>query len=430
MVRAVPLGTKPPKTILPPLFDVVDEPKLPPIEPDAAPTPEQLVLTGPPGTGKTLRLMREGIRRANSGEDVLFVCYNKTLAAEMRRDFAQKVPALGEGKILATHIYALVKYLLPDATLRMDNASEYFRHMVEAVRNQISQEAGSVETFDTILIDESQDLSEDAIQLLKLISKPGASWLVAYGEGQELYDPFKPAPSLVSWMENASKRELRRNYRSGTHAFFANQAFYEGGKSNPIDVAKAKEWVSKLIASNVEDVNLKSKNFLDLDFSPAAAASINVHVSDQNRTKDLVSEVLTQMTTDMMGAMSDSEVNALIIVKGKTSQAYLESVVFLESKGLACFDLVQDSNKNEIPTGTSIRLVSHLSARGLSADFVVVFDFDEVTESNRRNISYVVLSRASKKTTVAVRNRFVTSHTENLVSVVDHVRVELNKRGH
>lgn len=430
MVRAAPIGKKPPKTILPTLFDVVDEPEVAVLSSGDSTKHEQLVLTGPPGTGKTLRLMREGIKRANAGEDVLFVCFNKTLAAEMRRDFAQKVPALGNGKILATHIYALVKYLLPDAKLYSDNARDYFQQMVNEVRKQMSDDPGSVEMFDTILIDESQDLSESAIQLLKLISKQDASWMVAYGEGQELYEPFKPAPSLVEWLKSATKRELRRNYRSGTHAFFANQAFYEGGKSVPLDVSKANAWASKIIASNVKDVSLQSKEFLDFDFFPAATSSILVHVSENNRTQDLVREVLSTMLTDMTGAMSDSEVNALVIVKGKSSQAYLESVAFLKSKGLAFFDLVQDSNKNEIPTGTSIRLVTHLSARGLSADFVVVFDFDDVTESNRRNISYVILSRASTKTTVAVRHRFTTPNSINLIEVVDHVRAELRKRGH
>lgn len=430
MVRAAPVGTKPPKTILPSLFDDVDDTKVPELNELTAPKSEQLVLTGPPGTGKTMRLMREGIKRANAGEDVLFVCYNKTLAAEMRRDFAQKVPALGEGKILATHIYALVRYLLPDEKLYAGSADEYFKHMVSAVRKTLAEDQGSIELFDTLLIDESQDLSEDAIQLLKLISKPDSSWLVAYGAGQELYDPFKPAPSLVGWMKSAKKRELRRNYRSGTHSFFANQAFYEAGKSNPPDVEKANEWVARMIASNVEDANLKSKDFLDLDFASAATSSIEVLVSELNMTKELVTDALNALTSDMMGAMSDSEVNALIIVRGKGAQAYQESVAFLKGKGLSYFDLVQDTNKNEIPTNTSIRVVSHLSARGLSADFAVVFDFDEIPEANRRNISYVVLSRASKKTTVAVRKRFISAHTQNLISVTDHVRGELRRRGH
>jgi hypothetical protein len=430
MVRPVPIGTKPPKTILPSLFDDVDDLKPTQRSAEVASKSEQLVLSGPPGTGKTLRLMREGIKRANAGEAVLFVCFNKTLAAEMRRDFAQKVPALGEGKILAIHIYALVRYLLPDARPSADDARDYFKLMVEAIRKQAVDEPGSVEQFDTLLIDESQDLSEDAIQVLKAVSKPKASWIVAYGAGQELYEPFEPAPSLVEWMSVASKRELRRNYRSGTHAFFANQTFYEAGKSKPADVQRAKDWASRLIATNVEDTSAKSKDFLELDFAPTARSFIRVHVSEKNRTKDLVAEVLSQLTSDMMGAMSDSEVNALIIVKGKNSQGYLESVEFLRAKGLVFFDLLQESNKNEIPTNTSIRIVSHLSARGLSADFAVVFDLDEISESNRRNISYVVLSRASKSTTVAVRGRFMSTHSQNLIAVVDHVRSELRHRGH
>lgn len=434
MVRPAPIGEKPPKTILPSLFDDSDEPHATEPKTSSAATallaPEQRIFTGPPGTGKTLRLMREGIERANAGQDVLFVCFNKTLAAEIRRDFAQKVPALGDGKIFATHIYALVRYLLPEEKHFADSAKDYFAHMVSAVRSALESDPTSIERFDTLLIDESQDLSEDAIQLLKLISKPDSSWYVAYGEGQQLYEPFEAAPSLLEWKTNARERELRRNFRSGTHAFFTNQAFYEFGKCDEVDVERAKQWASKLIESNVKNLKSDSGNQLDLDFAPAATSGVEIVVSDANMTKDMVSDALSKLTADMIAAMSDSEVNALIVVKGKSSQAYLETIAFLKNKGLAYFDLVQDANKNEIPTNTAIRVVSHLSARGLSADFAVVFDFDELTKSNRRNIGYVLLSRASKKTVVAVRHRFMSDHTARLVEVARHVRVELQSRGY
>jgi hypothetical protein len=430
VVRPVPIvGRKPPRTILPTLFDDGNEPQIVSIEPEKL-FVEQRVFTGPPGTGKTLRLMREGIKRANAGEDVLFVCFNKTLAAEMRRDFAQKIPALSDGKIFATHIYALVRYLLPAERHFADSAKDYFAHMVAAVRKSIEQEPTSVERFDTLLIDESQDLSEDAIQLLRLISKPDSSWFVAYGEGQQLYEPFEAAPTLLDWKKSARERELRRNYRSGTHAFFTNQAFYEFGKAGEVNVDRAKDWASKLIASNVENLKSDAANFLDIDFAPAATSSIQVISSERNMTKELVSDVLTTLMADMVSVMSDAEVNALIIVKGRGSQAYTETLGFLRQKGLVFFDLVQDANKNEIPTNTAIRIVTHLSARGLSADLAVVFDFDEIPEKNRRNVTYVLLSRASKKTVVAVRQRFITDHTTRLVDLANHVRSELLSRGY
>jgi hypothetical protein len=436
IIRPIPIGTKLPPTIIPTVIEeIVFETVTPEPAPAADPTSTvQVVFTGAPGTGKTLQLVKEGIKRANLGQKVLFVCFNKTLAAELRRDFAQKVPALGDGSIFATHSYGLLRYLIPDANYAGDSASEYFTQMLNRVKTLQAEDAGSIEQFDVILVDESQDLSEETIQLLKLISRPDASWFVAYGEGQELYEPYKAAPSLLEWLESATKKNQSRNFRSGTHAFFTYQSVFEFDKPEGFDVGKAKKWATERISKNVKSLTATTSDMLDfnieVDFSSSAGSLIEVLSVEEPRTEDLVRVALEGLKRDMMAVISDSDVNALIVVKGKTAQSYREAVAFLRSNDLTFFDLVQDSNRNEIPTNTAIRVVSSLSARGLSADFVVVFDFDEISERNRRNITYVLLSRAARKTVVAVRRKFLTEHTKNLMEVSDHVRNELRARGY
>jgi len=441
IIRPVAGGVKPPPTIIPTIFEDDEETEgREEDEEKSANDPlatSHVVFRGPPGTGKTVQLIREGVMRANLGQKVLFVCFNKTLAAELRRDFAQKVPALGAGSIFATHSYGLVKYLIPDTSSGGGpggSASEYFAEKVIEVKRSIADDPGSVEQFDVILIDESQDLAEEAIQLLQLISRPEASWFVAYGEGQELYEPYEPAPSLVKWLETATKKNQSRNFRSGTHSFFTYQTVFEFDKPEGFDFDKAKSWASQRIAKNVKSLTEKNSDMLDfevdVDFSKSAGSTIEVLVSEDPKTKDLVRIALGALKSDMMAAISESEVNALIVVQGKRSQAYLETLAYLDAEKLTFFDLVQDSSRNEIPTNTAIRVVSSFSARGLSADFVVVFDFDDISDRNRRNITYVLLSRATRKTIVAVRKRFLTAHTQKLIDVSDHVRNELRTRGY
>jgi hypothetical protein len=434
IIRPSAIGKKPPSTIIPTIFEEVEEDTPSPATQTDLNVPTQVVFTGPPGTGKTLQLMREGITRANAGQKVLYVCFNKTLAAELRRDFAQKVPALSDGSIFTSHIYALVKYLLPDVNVKMDSAKDYFAFMLQQVEQVLREDPSSIEQFDVVLIDESQDLSDEAIRLLKLISRPNASWFVAYGAGQELYEPYRASPSLVEWLKTAENKRQKRNFRSGTHSFFTYQTFYEFDKPDGFDLAQAKTWVTERIGKNVKNVRATASDMLDLefedDFSSSARSAIEILVHEEPRTENLVKAALDGLKRDMVAAVSDSDVNALIVVKGKRSEAYSQTVTYLKSQDLPFFDLVQDANKNEIPTNTAIRVVSSLSARGLSADFVVVFDFDELPVSNRRNIAYVLLSRASRKTVVAVRKKFLTKHTEHLIEISKHIRDELRERGH
>lgn len=63
---------------------------------------------GYPGTGKTFRLLQIGVAHALSGCNVLFSCFNKVLAADIRRVLAlsRKLP-ISRGQILVQDIFAI-----------------------------------------------------------------------------------------------------------------------------------------------------------------------------------------------------------------------------------------------------------------------------------------------------------------------------------
>jgi ATP-dependent exoDNAse (exonuclease V) beta subunit len=90
-------------------------------------------------------------------------------------------------------------------------------------------------------------------------------------------------------------------------------------------------------------------------------------------------------------------------VSGKKSPAYRWAKEQLDSLDLKYFDLVQPENRRISPPRSAIRITTAHSARGLEADYVLVFDFERICEWLKigHRLSYIALSRARIETTVS-----------------------------
>lgn len=375
-----------------------------------------IIFTGPPGTGKTMQLARAGIEAARKGLRVLYLCYNKTLAAEMRREFSRSLGGEATGEVLVTHVHSLTKFVL-GRKLKQSEYGVADNYLDSALK--LVQENGSeieFELFDVALIDESQDMEQAAYGLIDLACKPNYSRLVAFGAGQELYGEQKSAPALDEWKKSAKEIVLRRNFRSNSQAFYTYQAlfhYYSGAAMsykalpklfndcviNPKVLESAKQWTRERVEKNVKPIVSDVGNFLEIEFEQTGKIGPQLTLTRNQDIRALVESMLR----DLAGSSSGESINGLILVASGRSPSYKAVTQALEAQQLEYMDLVPNGPlREEMPKDSCIRIVTHMNARGLSADFTLVLDYEEIYGPNQKNISYVVLSRSSNKTTVKI----------------------------
>jgi superfamily I DNA and RNA helicase len=275
--------------------------------------------------------------------------------------------------------------------------------------------------YDTILIDESQDLSEAIFLLLDKLARPTASWFISYGKGQEIWSFNKenPAPWLQNWLKSAEKKQLRRSFRNSTRAFLMAQNFWE----NYPDIDKSAGWIeSKLkLQSDKQDAWA-----LDLALPKDTNDFKVIRLSGGDNRKNSIKSVILGAIEDTR--LADRGMDILISVGSEIKSSKYNSVIqsssyseilevlaeIAETINLDVLDLVNVNNRRLTPKAGTIRIVRHQNIRGISASHVILFDLDlleiwsqqlqDMLKAPIQNYGYIALSRSRASTLVAIRN--------------------------
>ena len=131
-------------------------------------------------------------------------------------------------------------------------------------------------------------------------------------------------------------------------------------------------------------------------------------VGKSARAVAVLSVVLVQLD-EFIAAMATNEgpVDGLIMVPYK--KGVVNNIrVHLGQKGIPYLDLVKEENRLQTPGRSALRLSTVHSARGLEADYALIFEFDEVSASKdgwrAEQLAHISLSRARIRTWVATTN--------------------------
>jgi len=353
---------------------------------------KRLVVEGPAGSGKTQTLLRVGLEHLAQGRRVLFCCFNKTLAAEVRRELSGKIIATPDSEFLAFDYYELAKFVQP--TLRITTAAsgersygQYLEGVAKA--NRVDQ----VDEFDVVLVDESQDLSDEQWKLIQSVCGRETYLAIAMGKRQELYRD-EPCEAVVRWADKAQRSRLQRRFRDAAQGYFVGQAFsHMNFRLASLDPAESILWMAEQKAKAAPHESKADQ----LDFGGSENSGSIIRVSDASTVQEDVRDLAVRM------AKHKEPVNALVIVEGKKSPAYRWAKEQLDSLDLKYFDLVQTENRRILPPRSAIRITTAHSARGLEADYVLVFDFEGICKWSKigHRLSYIALSRARIETTVS-----------------------------
>jgi hypothetical protein len=378
-------------------------------------TEHRVVFTGLPGTGKTQALLEIGRLHAQAGAKVLYVCFNKTLAADKR----QEILVRGREDPIPWNISAVDLFDL----YRMETNPENHADLRDPVKLLRAVPVADRSQFDTILIDEAQDLKEEQFQFIYLLKAPGGSVFAAFGEGQELYTR-QPAASYLDWADRAAERRLIPSYRAAAEPVIVAQATYQFlGKP----LAKALQWVSdRLVSTRKAQAGAPTPLELFSTVAKDDADGRRINIVRRRIREHPVSVVCSEIGRLLVG--NGVTEDTLIVVLGKDGR-YKDVREALEEFDVDFIDLVQGENRRIAPRGKSVRLCTYHSARGLSARNVVVFEFENLLKVNQGKgspncLANIVLSRATHQTRIVVPEKSTEEHVLFLETVIAHTRKE------
>ena len=379
--------------------------------------------TGHPGTGKTFRLLSVGSAHAYAGKKVLFACFNKTLASDVRRllSFNEKL-SLATYPIDVADVFQLAKRVFElngFAYSAGESADEWGRLVVEEIRSD--PEKVMLDRYDTVLVDEAHDLQDWQLELLSLHARAGATICLAVGKGQELY---RDDSSATLWLDRMSsggrvrQYNLRRNFRNTRGQYFAALAFHQAWPDNIPKVAE--------VYRNVFSQPKKTGDLLEfgrdgegVTFSPLPALPGEFEDSGRDQLSILTEEyasIIRQEVDEQMKS-GDLPVGILVLVPSETcvhAMVAREALARLsrERESLSFIDYTRDEFRRSVASSNDIRLCTYHSSRGLEGERVVIFGLETLeslaakTNVKAENLAFIALSRALFRTVLVVRTYF------------------------
>jgi hypothetical protein len=153
----------------------------------------RLVVYGCAGSGKTMLAAEHARRLASEGKDVLFVCFNKALAEQLRR--TNRID-----RVEFTHFHSLCARLARDAKVELptyppgDAPGEFFETILPEALVEAFGALGP--RYDALIVDEAQDLHDDWLAALRLGLRDedrGPIWLFM-DDNQRIYDQTLTVP--------------------------------------------------------------------------------------------------------------------------------------------------------------------------------------------------------------------------------------------
>ena len=377
------------------------------------------VFSGHPGTGKTFRLLSIGCFHAYSGQRVLFTCFNKTLASDIRRllSFNEKLGA-SQGSIDVLDINQLALRCFDINCMgffESKDADEWGELLVDELSK--NNEA-TIERFDVLLIDEVQDMKAWQLDLLTLHTATQATVALAMGKGQELYRDAASAEQWLTSMEldrKPQKHVLRRNFRNPRLQFLVAKAFHDC-------------WPDKFHnLKSVFDKANQHSNQADFSFDrndgeqpryvtlPVRASEFD----DEGRYQDsIVAELFASVLEGAFKRLDDDPnldpVGLLILVPEaeglhcRAARIALDNAC--EQRGVRFIDYTKEDTRRSSARQDQVRLCTFHSARGLEGEHVVAFGLERIEHLSDKsaappeNIAFVALSRGVFSSTTVCRN--------------------------
>ncbi|MFD2891191.1 UvrD-helicase domain-containing protein [Flavobacterium chuncheonense] len=152
---------------------------------------QNICVQGPAGSGKTFIAYNKALEYAEQGLKVMYVCFNKALATELRhRSRNQNIPQ--DYKVEFTNFHYWAKRIA-ETNPSFNNTKESDDFFITYIPNK-AKEMIVEPMYDVLIIDEGQDFRENWLELLNKVLKKEGRFLFLMDENQNIFETFKGVP--------------------------------------------------------------------------------------------------------------------------------------------------------------------------------------------------------------------------------------------
>lgn len=387
---------------------------------------KRILYRGYPGTGKTFRLLRIGTYHAFEGaKKVLFVCFNKVLASDIRRVFSYSEKLTeSKGSIFVQDVFAIARgYADGQWAEDHDAWGELVLEKMKTIANRLPK-------YETVLIDEAQDMKDWALEMIELLSAPNATVCVAAGSGQELYG--QSAQWLKKFKQNSIRKGLRRNFRNVAPIAKFAHVFYEAA----IDSNKIEEPLSKL-DKKPDSKTVENLLFDRPDGQPPSLLKINESYSDDlgfsfyiEILSDEYKRIIKNQIELLDKTRSDFPLDFLVLVPDSNGIERTCALKAIEGLKIDFIDYTNDDYRRDIAQPSMVRVCTFHSARGIEGRRVIIFGIERLESLcpkiniSLNNLGYITFSRSAFECVICVKtktNSKVNTFIENVLKVMHKV---------
>jgi len=393
----------------------------------------RILYYGHPGTGKTFRLLQIGIHHALNRRRVLFACFNKVLAADVRRilSHSEKLRA-SAGELLPVDVFDLLRtHAAEHGISGRDIEEKDHDEWGDLITRDMAQKKGQIEKYDTILVDEGQDMKDWALKMLELHAREDTTICVAAGTGQELYG--KAGSWLKVFRDRSTPKELRRNFRNTRPVFQVAQVFYEAQLDPKMIAPTVRRFTDKKQKDDQQPFD-----FARVDGNPPSIEYLNdAKLVDMRETDSsfpkaqfdcMVEEYARMIKEQLARLVGDARpMDLLVLVPSLEGPERKWAVAALKQSETPFIDYTEDKLRRDIAHPEMVRLCTFHSARGLEGMRVLVFGFERIESVSDTvnvdfaNLGYIVLSRSLFECVIAVRKMSTSKAVPFLISILDQL---------
>lgn len=298
---------------------------------------KQTAISGPAGSGKTMLALRQCQISSDAGHAVLYVCFNKRLAAWMAKETA-RLPGV---QARTFHRIVDEQAAIHHVQVPADRDTAFWEERAADILFDIAAERGP--SYDVLIVDEGQDFQSSWLTALRAMLRPDGREVVFFDDNQRLY-------------ERDAIRELA-----------------EGALTLPYNCRTTQAIHRELQPYHTGDMALPT--------GPPGRQPERIRVtSDANEEREV------RRTLHQLVKVEDIALNRIVILTPRHEQSH-----WREGDRLGNFTLTWNDDRDE----SSQVLCSSIQAfKGMESDVVLVTEMSKAPLERAQQLWYTACSRA------------------------------------